>query len=176
MTNPQQPQYDANQLRALFGGAETFQGVDPAGESKFPKIEIPGEYAGEVSAVKIVKSKRAVNQTEFFVMEFKLTHSSVPEVQIGGTYSWLNDIRNQYYGLSNIKQWLAAMLGIDPEDPRAKQLTVEHMVQAVMDPRLVVGKPFLFSVHRHDTQAGRVKWVHNFKPFPQQLAQPQPGQ
>lgn len=85
-------------------------------EGKVPE-KAAAEYLCEVARVKLVDTR---NGGVLFAVEAKVLETDNPKVKVGATRNWACD-PNKDAGPGNIKEFLAAVLGIDASDTAAME-------------------------------------------------------
>lgn len=102
---------------------EGFNTADPSSSgSRGPRIDVLGEHVVQIKKVRYQPSKNPkTNKSVYFIVEFIVIETDVQTVHVGKTYAWSHDLTNQFYGLENTKQFIAAAAGLDPMSPDAKE-------------------------------------------------------
>jgi hypothetical protein len=86
--------------------------IKEAQVSKSGQYFKPGNYAVRIKACKLVKSQAGPAKT-FFVIECEVRQSDNPDIPVGSERSQVIDM-GKVMALPNIKQFMAAVSGIDP--------------------------------------------------------------
>lgn len=160
----------ANELRQLFGG---MQGAEVGTGSRHPSIEDPGAYVISIADVRVIQSRKG--QGTFLICEFELKGSSSHSHRVGATYSWVHNLKNQFYGMPAAKGWLAAVMGFEANSPQAAQLGPDHIIQVVSNPDSVKGRLVNALCYLHTTQKNQRIPRLNFSPWVDGQAMPVPG-
>ncbi len=151
---------DKEALKNMFAG---FNDCEPgSGSGGSPKITIEGSYTVEIGEVKLKPSERYSGT--YFIVEFKVLKSSNDRIYRDSVYSWSHNALEKHYGQRNIKMFLAAALGLDPQSPEAKGVSHDDLFEAVSHEQPLRGLTVQLTVSHKVTESGRDFWVHEWNP------------
>lgn len=118
---------------ALFAG---FGDADPTG--KGPKIHVEAECVVRIEEIRLVPSKNPRTRGHtFFIAQFTILETDNEKVVVDRVYTWSNDLMNEFFGLGNVKQLLAAVLGFKSASDEAKMLDKGHIKEALEEDSLI---------------------------------------
>ena len=133
--------------------------VDARGQRNPYLIE--GDYLLEVEKIQL---KKARDRRVFYLVEAKILESNNAERPIGMTVSWMTDV-DQDMGPINIKRFLAACIGIDPNSEEANtQVTSAAAKLSVSDEQPLTGEKVYVSVVATTTKSGKPFSEHRWQP------------
>lgn len=148
-----------NQILSDFDNADPSQG---GGSGSY--ISIPGTHKVEVEAVKLRESE--TSSKLFLIVEFKVLNSTASDlgVVVGGTYAWVHDLTNKFFGASNAKQFIAAAVGLNPGSAEAKAIGRKELEEAWGDDQVLTGQVLTLKTVNRTTKSGGDFTVHNWTP------------
>jgi len=169
---------DINAAQRAFKGIDK---VDPtAGGARGPKIKVEGKHLVEITGVHLIESKNPKTRGKvFYVVNFKVLETTAGQeeigkdrVIIGKEYTWSNDTTNEFFGLSNTKQFVAAAAGLDPESQDAQDLGDDDILESLgydlekrnddPGPSPLIGERAVVETERRETQSGFDFTVHEW--------------
>lgn len=186
-----QPQQQRFSPPASFGGgANPFGGIndaDPTG-SRLPYFE-PGSY---LVVIDDIKYKEARSGKSFYIIETTIEQSNNPVRQVGTPAACMIDMSNKDMRGVNLKRFLGAALGVDPESdcilPGGQHWSPKGPVapdgrpwdhvamDSCSDAQPLRGRRLSLNVVPTKTKGGGDFSVHMWQPAGQQAAAPQTPQ
>lgn len=107
-----------------------FGEADPTGRG--PKIDCAGKFIVEINEVRLRESENPQTRGHvFFIVVHTVIASDTEKVLVGREFTWTNDLMNEFFGMSNCKQFLSAVLGMEASSPEAQALGKQHIKEAV---------------------------------------------
>jgi len=127
----------AETLNAADVLGNTFQTLDSSGggANKLPRAD--ARYILELDKAQIRPSTNPQTKgAPIFVADFIVIETGHPDVTVGAKKSWTQNLNQKFddkeYGKENLKQFVAALMGLSPGTPEANAINNAH-VQAVLD-------------------------------------------
>ena len=122
---------------------------------------VDGNYLLEIDKVQL---KKARDKRTYYLVEAKILESDNNERPIGMMVTWMTDVDNDM-GPINIKRFLAAVCGIDPNSEEANtQVTSASARLSVSDEQPLTGEKVYVSVVTITTRAGSTFSEHRWTP------------
>ena len=119
--------------------AGDFNDADPTATGSGGRQLPWGHHKVRIDSVKFKPSEKKKNKY-WFIVEFTLLASTSSQAEVGEEYSWSHDLTNEFFGMANAKQFLAAACGFDPASPQAHGLTTADLQEAVDDEQPLRGR------------------------------------
>jgi len=142
---------------------DTFEHADPTGRG--PKIDVDGKFLVEVEEVRLRESQNPTTQGHvYFVVQYRVLESDHEKIPSGRVFTWTNDLMNQFFGMSNCKQFLAAALGLEPSSEEARSLGKEHIQEAI-EGEAFNGEKLCLATQNKTVNSGREITVHAWSPY-----------
>lgn len=151
---------EKQELARLFSGFDKAEPV--AGSGGTPKVNANGHYLVEVGEVKLKQSEKYAGT--YFIVEFKVVASDTDRIGEGNVYSWSHDITNRHYGMANTKNFIASVLGFDPESAEAAAVNTDDLFEALSHEQPLRGLRVNLKVNHKTTEGGRDFWIHSWTP------------
>lgn len=108
--------------------------------------------------------KKARTKRNFYLVEFTILESDNEERPAGMTVTWMTDVDNDM-GPINIKRFLAAAAGIDPNSEEAnKEITSKVAMLSVSSDQPLAGAQIYVNVQTVTTKAGSNFSEHRWQP------------
>jgi len=127
------------------------------------RVEVTNELVVEVQEVHFTESKRF--SAVYFVVEFRVISSTLPEVKDGGLYSWTHDMTNKWFGAANTKQFIAACCGHEATSEEAKAITQDEVLESWSDEQPLAGIQLNLKTAPKTTKGGFDIVVHDWSPL-----------
>ena len=89
-----------------------------------------GKYLVEIKKV-LEKDTRSSGKA--FIVELEIVESNHPDVKVGSKYSWFQSMRDLDVAMPAIKEWLAAVSGINPRDRVRVKNELDGKIVAVIE-------------------------------------------
>lgn len=108
-----------------------FNEADPTETSgNSPKIKVDGVH--RVRILEIICKPSKIRKDTYFIVEFEVLNTDMPDdVGAGKQYGWAHNLNNKWYGAANVKNFIAAAVGLDPASDQAKKLTLENVYEVL---------------------------------------------
>ena len=143
---------------------EEFDNADPAegGDGKNPTITVAGRHTVKIERIRMKESEQY--DAIYYLVDFQVIDTNADGVQAGSSYCWAHNLSNKWYGLSNAKQFLAAILGMSATSPEARAIDKKILEQSFSDQQPLSGEVVPLSTIPKESKAGNPFTVHNWSP------------
>lgn len=163
-----------------------FNGIKDAdagsGGARGPRIKAEGRHRCEITKVHLIESKNPKTRGKTYYVAHFIVHQTTAgqeelgdqRVLVGKEYTWSNDLTNEFFGLANAKQFVAAVAGTDPRSEDAQEIGERDMLESLgYDPDKpnaepgaspLVGELVTLETEKRKTQSGFDFMVHQWSP------------
>ncbi len=115
-------------LKAQFADANPSEG----GGGRY--INVEGDHTVKIDEIKFIESKKDGKLK--LVVSFEVTDSTA---DLAGTYSWVHDLSNHFYGAREAKRFLASAIGVPLDSKDAQDLGVDELEEAAAEDQPMSG-------------------------------------
>lgn len=146
-----------NPTRRVFAGIDD---VDPNGQRN-PYLE-EGSYVLEVESCRILDSR---DKRTYYLVELKVIESDNDSRPADMMVTWMTDL-DKDMGPVNVKRFIAAVNGIDPNSPQAKSEITEEICEfSISDDQPLKGMQVFCEVVKVETRQKTEFSEHRWRPL-----------
>ncbi len=143
---------------------DDFDAADPAegGDGKNPTITAAGKHKVKIERIRLKESEQY--DAVYYLVDYEVIESNADGVQVGSSYCWAHNLTNKWYGVSNAKQFIAAILGLSASSPEARAIDRHTLEQSFADAQPLAGEVVTLSTVPKVSKTGNDFTVHNWSP------------
>lgn len=145
---------------------DDFESANPAHKPTGNKIKVAGKHLVKITGVHMQPSEMVA--TDYFVVEFEIVESTV--LATGENYSWTCDPKRKFgkkkVGQNDIKQFLCAVAGFDPNDEKARSMINKSHLRMVLNEGEADGEIVQVETIPKKSKEGRDWTQHLWSPDP----------
>lgn len=162
---------------------DDFEKANPSHKPSGNKIKVAGTHLVKVQDVRMQPSELVA--TDYFVVEFEVVESTHNDLNAGESYSWTCDPKRKFgknkVGQNDIKQFVCALAGFDPNDETAKSKINKGHLRMILngeDPTDDVGRGIASNIGSGALVKVETipKTSKDGRPWTQHLWSPHPGE
>ena len=143
---------------------EEFDSADPAegGDGKNPTITEAGKHKIKIQRIRLKESEQY--DAVYYLVDFEVIETNADGVAVGASHCWAHNLTNKWFGVSNAKQFLAAVLGMSASSPEARAIDRSTLEQSYADDQPLAGQVLSLATIPKVSKTGNDFTVHNWSP------------
>lgn len=143
---------------------EEFDAADPAegGDGKNPTITEAGKHKVKIQRIRLKESEQY--DAVYYLVDYEVIESNADGVAVGASFCWAHNLTNKWFGVSNAKQFIAAILGLSASSPEARAIDRHTLEQSFGDAQPLAGEVVTLSTVPKVSKTGNDFTVHNWSP------------